>query len=438
MGSMDDYYIADGTGNNFIAIGGSGDHTAFLNPWWIDIPYPIFSVGGAFQGLYYGVMGNAGYPGPNNEFGPASNDYTNYSGVLGTAVWVTGVAGTSTNNIGVYGQSEEDLNSSIPKNISAGVFGAANTGPGVFGWSTTWNGVEGWAFEHTGVLGVSESWYGVQGASTWQPGILGWSTYDCGVLGGSGPEGTQGPPVPNTSNTAGVVGSSDQQHGVIGTTNANVGVIGFSSHHIGVLGYTTRGSFAGYFRGNLGVTGTKAAVVPFPDGTHRALYCMESPDLWFEDFGTAKLKSGRVAVKLDGDFARVIKSRDYHVFVTPQGDCRGLYVRRKAANYFEIREVSGGKSNISFSYRIVGRRKDIKGHRRFAKIDTRLPLPAARAARKPATPTSATRRAFAERLEKQMRQRKPTRASAEMTARMNKKSRPDFARLLQHVPKRPK
>jgi hypothetical protein len=278
-------------------------------------------------------MGNAGYPGPNNEFGPASNDYTNYSGVLGTAVWVTGVAGTSTNNVGVYGQSEEDPNSSIPKSISAGVFGAANTGPGVFGWSTTWNGVD--------------------------------------------------------------------------------------------------------FRGNLGVTGTKAAVVPFPDGTHRALYCMESPDLWFEDFGTAKLKSGRVAVKLDADFARVIKSRDYHVFVTPHGDCRGLYVRRKAANNFEVRELSGGKSNISFSYRIVGLRKDIKGHRRFAKIDMRLPLPAARAARQPA-PTSAARRAFAARVKKQMRQRKPTRASAEMTACMNKKPRPDFARLLQHVPKRPK
>ena len=81
------------------------------------------------------------------------------------------------------------------------------------------------------------------------------------------------------------------------------------------------------------------------------------------------------------------------------------------------------------------RRADQPEHRRFAKIDTRLPLPAA--TRKP-EPTSAARRAFAARLEKQMRQRKPTRGSAEMTARMDKKRRPDFARLLQHVPKRPK
>ena len=47
--------------------------------------------------------------------------------------------------------------------------------------------------------------------------------------------------------------------------------------------------------------------------------------------------------------------------------------RKRAAN-FEVRELAGGKSSIAFSYRIVGRRKDIKGHRRFAKIDTRLPL----------------------------------------------------------------
>jgi hypothetical protein len=33
----------------------------------------------------------------------------------------------------------------------------------------------------------------------------------------------------------------------------------------------------------------------------------------------------------------------------------------------------GGASNVAFSYRIVGKRKDIKGQRRFAKIDTRVP-----------------------------------------------------------------
>src|SRR5262245_18457201 len=99
---------------------------------------------------------------------------------------------------------------------------------------------------------------------------------------------------------------------------------------------------------------------------------MESPELWFEDFGTAKLKRGRAVVKLDADFATVI-TRDCRVFLTSEGDCRGLFVRRKTAASFEVRELMGGASYVSFSYRIVGKRKDIKVQRRFAKIDTCVP-----------------------------------------------------------------
>jgi len=69
----------------------------------------------------------------------------------------------------------------------------------------------------------------------------------------------------------------------------------------------------------------------------------------------------------------VIKRSDYKVFVTPEGDCRGLYVRKSAAS-FEVRELGGGMSNVAFSYRIIGRRKDIRGHQRFAKINVTPPV----------------------------------------------------------------
>jgi hypothetical protein len=152
--------------------------------------------------------------------------------------------------------------------------------------------------------------------------------------------------------------------------------------------------------------GGKSAAVPFPDGTRRALYCMESPELWFEDFGTAKLRNGRAMVKLDANFAIVIKRGDYRVFVTPEGDCRGLYVRRKRAANFEVRELAGGKSNVAFSYRIVGRRKDVRHQTRFAKVNTRLSLPAA-ATRPPpkGAPTSAARmRTLLARIDKKVRE----------------------------------
>jgi hypothetical protein len=116
-------------------------------------------------------------------------------------------------------------------------------------------------------------------------------------------------------------------------------------------------------------------MVAFPDGSKRLLHCMESPEHWFEDFGSARLTRGRVTVKLDADFAKVVKLNDYRVFLTPEGDCQGLYVRSKRGTSFEVRELQGGTSNVAFSYRIVAKRKDIKSHMRFAKIDKASPMP---------------------------------------------------------------
>src|SRR5207244_5392399 len=148
----------------------------------------------------------------------------------------------------------------------------------------------------------------------------------------SGISGTQGPAVLNTSNIAGVRGTSDGANGVIGTSNRSIGVVGFSNN-VGVFGQSSNpASFAGLFAGNVQVTGTlsaavKNAVVPFPDGSQRVMHCMESPEYWFEDFGSGELNNGRSVVKLDADFAKVVKLNEYHVFVTPEGDCRGLSVR---------------------------------------------------------------------------------------------------------------
>ncbi|MBD5656507.1 MAG: hypothetical protein IAI50_15195, partial [Candidatus Eremiobacteraeota bacterium] len=45
----------------------------------------------------------------------------------------------------------------------------------------------------------------------------------------------------------------------------------------------------------------------------------------------------------------------YHVFVTPEGDCNGLYVTQKTPNGFAVRELRGGHSSLSFEYRIVAK-----------------------------------------------------------------------------------
>ncbi|QNI33968.1 hypothetical protein H7849_08705 [Alloacidobacterium dinghuense] len=89
-----------------------------------------------------------------------------------------------------------------------------------------------------------------------------------------------------------------------------------------------------------------------------SLYAMESPQHWFEDFGAGRLENGTASVALDPTFAETVNgAADYHVFLTPEGDCRGLYISRKTASGFEVRELGGGGSTVAFDYRIVALRR---------------------------------------------------------------------------------
>jgi hypothetical protein len=397
-------------------------NTAFVNSSGPIGSLPRYRFGVVGYGRLGGVVGCGG-----TTTTRLLNRYSANVGVHGTSVDSTGVAGTSRNLVGVYGQSGavELPPPPFPTSVHAGVFGAANSGLGVIGttmfgagvsgFAQKGNGVEGFSKDGIGVHGQSRTERGVYGISGGSQGVWGHSSYDSGVMGISD---TEGPTLPNRPTIAGVVGTSDPQCGVIGTSSKQVGVYGFSNN-VGVLGQTSSPDsyWAGYFLGSVYVSGLisspnpKGAVVPFPDGTQRLLYCMESPEVWFEDFGAAKLKRGRAVVKLDADFGKVIKRGDYKVFLTPEGDCRGLCVHRKA-NSFEVRELMGGKSAIAFSYRIVGRRKDVKEYRRFAKVDTRLPVPSRPRMVRPRRltrvrrPTSAGLRLFAARMEKEAQMRK--------------------------------
>jgi len=109
--------------------------------------------------------------------------------------------------------------------------------------------------------------------------------------------------------------------------------------------------------GDLSCTGTKGAVVRLPDNHWVSLYSVESPGNWFEDFGSGMLANGAAVVNLDPTFAQTVNTKtEYHVFITPKGESEGLYVVNKTAAGFEVREGHGGRSNIGFDYRIVGRR----------------------------------------------------------------------------------
>ena len=125
------------------------------------------------------------------------------------------------------------------------------------------------------------------------------------------------------------------------------------------------------------VGGAKSAAVPRPDGTYRRLYCLESPQSWFEDFGTGRLECGRAQVAIDADFAAVVElAAGYHVFLTEYNSDAVLRVRQRTPQGFQVEAdatlatLMGRKStelNDTFSWRIVARRKDIAGER-FAPV----------------------------------------------------------------------
>jgi len=108
--------------------------------------------------------------------------------------------------------------------------------------------------------------------------------------------------------------------------------------------------------------GAKSAVVAFPDGSHRRLYCMESPECWFEDFGVGRLVNGQAKVKLDRDFSSVVNSDTYHVFITEYEDNNALYVTKRTSTGFVVRAKAKAAAG-TFSYRVVAKRKDIAAPR---------------------------------------------------------------------------
>jgi hypothetical protein len=65
---------------------------------------------------------------------------------------------------------------------------------------------------------------------------------------------------------------------------------------------------------------------------------------------------GTTHVDIDPAFARMMDLHSmYLVFLTPLGDSRGLYVRRRTASGFDVAEDDGGKSTLDFDYRLVAR-----------------------------------------------------------------------------------
>ncbi|PKQ69621.1 hypothetical protein [Raineya orbicola] len=105
--------------------------------------------------------------------------------------------------------------------------------------------------------------------------------------------------------------------------------------------------------------GTVSTMVKDLNGEYVNMFCPESPEVLFQDYGTGKLVNGRAYIQLDPIFAKNIYVDEAHpmkVFIQLEGDCKGVYVTNKSKNGFEVIELQGGTSNVAFSWTVVANR----------------------------------------------------------------------------------
>ena len=211
-------------------------------------------------------------------------------------------------------------------------------------------GVLGLGSNTTGVQGLARSGYGVFG-STPEAGV--------GVFGGSG---TGIGIYANSNNGIGLFSTSPTQ-ALWGRTTVGLGVFGQATAigGRGVYGAAplAPNTFAGYFEGNVFVTGQVftagggiLSAQRQSDGSVRAFYSPDGTEPVIEAYGRGTLAGGRAEVALDPAVAAA-GNGDYLVFLTEEGDAGGLYVATRGKDKFEVRARTGGAG--SFAYRVVAR-----------------------------------------------------------------------------------
>lgn len=105
-----------------------------------------------------------------------------------------------------------------------------------------------------------------------------------------------------------------------------------------------------------GVCSSGCAVNQKAPGMRVVTYAPREAAPTVEDVGEGQMVDGKSYVALDRDFATVIDQHSsYFVFITPEGDNRGLFVTGKSLRGFTVIESQGGHSTLPFSYRIVAK-----------------------------------------------------------------------------------
>jgi trimeric autotransporter adhesin len=304
----------------------------------------VYGITNAATGTTYGVYGLSSSTGGRGVFG-FSNALT------GTTYGVYGSV-NSPSGIGIYGSAPSygiEGRTTNTTGVADGVRGISNStsGTGVFGAATNTGTNYGGYFQSfspsgTGVYGVCLSTAGTG---------IGYGVY------GKGNANSSGAGVFGESPYIGVRGNSIK-YGVVGHGSG-------SSYSYGIYGTVGAGTtnYAGYFEGNVNVTGTISKgggsfKIDHPlDPENKYLYhsFVESPDMMNIYNGNVITDvSGYATVSLPDWFDAL--NKDFRYQLTVIGDfAQAIIAREVQGNQFVIRT---DKPNVKVSWQVTGIRKD--------------------------------------------------------------------------------
>jgi len=345
IGAASDYAV-DGYGVIGVAQGSNGRGVYGEANADSGTTYGGYFTSSSTEGL--GVCGEAGAASGTTYGGYFTSDSTDGRGVYAGANAASGLTyggyfgNNSTSGRGVYGVAN-----ATSGNTYGGYFASSSTsGRGVYGAANATSGTA------IGVYGYNNSADG---------GAAGFFVADNNAA---------------ASNVAGVYGRADGDGAALLPVYGVAGHAYYDGVGVGAWSYGGRifegrdGDYpGGALRFYMERNGAAYADVGWntfltaEDGSEKILYGTQSTEVWIEDYGTAKLGNGLATVRIAADFAQTVNlSDEYHVFLTPLGDC-ALYVAGKTATSFSVRAIDGKTCSISFDYRVVAKRSGMETYR---------------------------------------------------------------------------
>jgi len=117
-------------------------------------------------------------------------------------------------------------------------------------------------------------------------------------------------------------------------------------------------------------TGSVSEIIPTENHGRITLTCPESPEYWYQDYGTVEMVNGKATIVLDPILADVIvvdEENPIRVICTPvrMPYFNGITIMNQTSSSVEILELNGGTHSGKLQYQLVAKPKTNYGEGRF-------------------------------------------------------------------------